>query len=62
MKKLALLISLGALVTPIFAQVPPPGGVPIDPVSWVLLAAGAGIAGKKYMDKKKKEEQDRGEF
>jgi hypothetical protein len=27
--------------------------VPLDPVSWVLLAAGAGVAGKKYYDKRK---------
>jgi hypothetical protein len=27
-----------------------PQGIPLDPVSWVMLAAGAGVAGKKYYD------------
>ncbi len=30
-----------------------PSGIPLDPVSWVVLAAGAGVAGKKYYDNKK---------
>ena len=30
-----------------------PQGVPLDPLSWVMLASGAGVAGKKYFDSRK---------
>jgi hypothetical protein len=30
-----------------------PQGVPLDPLSWVMLASGAGVAGKKYYDSRK---------
>jgi hypothetical protein len=38
------------------AGTPPPGppqAVPLDPVSWVLLASGGAIGAKKYYDYKK---------
>ena len=31
-----------------------PAAVPLDPVSWIMLAAGGGIAAKKYANQKKK--------
>jgi hypothetical protein len=56
MRKIASTIAFGlAFALPMLAQTPAPGGVPLDPVSWVVLAAGAGIAGKKYMDSRKKD-------
>lgn len=38
-----------------FALLPPPDpeNIPLDPVSWVLLASGGAIAGKKYYDSRK---------
>ncbi len=40
--------------TDVFSQPPPgPEGIPLDPVSWVLLASGGAIAGKKYYDYKR---------
>jgi len=30
-----------------------PAAVPLDPVSWVMLAAGGGVAAKKYVDKRR---------
>jgi hypothetical protein len=38
------------------ASTPPPGppqAVPLDPLSWVLLASGGAIGAKKYYDYKK---------
>jgi hypothetical protein len=32
---------------------PGPASVPLDPVSWVMLASGGGLAAKKYYDKRK---------
>jgi hypothetical protein len=40
--------------TDVFSQPPPdPQSIPLDPVSWVLLASGGAIAGKKYYDYRK---------
>ena len=38
------------------APLPPASGTPIDPVSWVLLGAAGAIAGKKYYDSRKKDD------
>lgn len=58
MRKIAATIAFGlAFALPVLAQTPPPGGVPLDPVSWVVLAAGAGVAGKKYLDSRKKNQE-----
>lgn len=46
---IAAIVTLSCLKT--YAQ-PPPNEVPLDPISWTVLGAGAAIAGKKYYNKK----------
>jgi hypothetical protein len=36
---------------------PGPASVPLDPVSWVMLASGGGLAAKKYYNRKKENEK-----
>jgi hypothetical protein len=55
-KNLILMAVLMAL--PLVMLAAPPNNnnnIPLDPVSWVLLAAGAGVASKKYYDKRKED-------
>jgi len=48
------IIVLAMCSTDVFSQPPPdPQAIPLDPVSWVLLASGGAIAGKKYYDYRK---------
>jgi hypothetical protein len=42
-----------------YSLVPPdPEPIPLDPVSWVLLASGGAIAGKKYYDYRKSKKSE----
>jgi len=51
--KVTVTLSLLLLVAEVVrAQPPPPDGVPLDPLSWLVLGAGGAIAGKKLYDKK----------
>ena len=60
--KIALTIIVALCsITIVQAQIfPPPqqppqqnNNVPLDPLSWTLLAAGGGVAAKRYYDKRK---------
>ncbi|GIV34339.1 MAG: hypothetical protein KatS3mg031_1874 [Chitinophagales bacterium] len=54
-KAAVLLFALALMPVVSQAQVLPPStNVPLDPFSWILLAGGAVIAGKKMYDDRKK--------
>ena len=46
----------------VYAQIlppPPPGpGAPLDPLSWIILGAGGALAGKRYIESRKKKKGD----
>ncbi len=59
MKKIAgTVFFISIICLTVYAQPdppPPPEGVPLDPLSWMLLAAGGGIAMRKMLKAQKKD-------
>lgn len=55
-----LIVFLVLFCTNVFAAAPPPDppNIPLDPFSWVLLATGGVVAGKKYYDYRKSKNTD----
>lgn len=50
------LVAFLLVCTMSYASAPPPPDpdqIPLDPLSWVLLASGGAVAGKKYYDYRK---------
>ena len=55
---LTFLVVIGSTAVSLAQILPPPptsSGAPLDPLSWLLLAAGGAFAGKKYLDRRSKD-------
>ena len=59
LSKILLLVPVFSSIAQVAqAQPLPPDSTPIDPVSWIVLGAGAAIGGKKYYDARRKKQQE----
>ncbi|GIV33772.1 MAG: hypothetical protein KatS3mg031_1307 [Chitinophagales bacterium] len=56
MRKLLIFLCMVGVAVPVLAQAPPPSAVPLDPASWLLLAGGGVLVGKKIYDSANKKE------
>jgi hypothetical protein len=57
---ITIILFTAAITTTVYSQGPPPdpNSVPLDPLSWLILAAGGAIGVKKYFFDKKNEDNN----